>query len=105
MKADLRDAPATNGTHRAPKKSRPAPKPPAEQAEPIAAPFAVTEAVPVDTEKWLLHFAMWFQPERAPSVSPWTGLSVERRNRIPAPTFAQPIATPLDCPGGAGVVV
>ena len=67
--------------------------------EPLAAPFAATQPAPIDAEMWPLHSAMWFQPERAPSCSEWSGLAVERRHRVPAPAFAQPAAAPIDCPG------
>jgi hypothetical protein len=112
MKTDFQDSTATlppaapNGTHRAAKKSAPESKrsagshtPHSAPAEPLAAPFAASDPTPIDAEMWPLHTAMWFQPERAPSVSQWSGLAVERRNRLPAPAFAHPAAAQLDRPG------
>ena len=66
--------------------------------EPLAAPFAAAQPTPIDAEMWPLHSAMWFQPERAPSCSQWSGLAVEHRHRVPAPAFAQPAVAPIDCP-------
>jgi len=115
MKTDLRESPATpppaaNGTHRAARKSARSPKrsdgsrdlTPA-GPEPPAAAFAATEAAPIDAEMWPLHAAMWLQPERVPSVSQWSGLTVEHRYRLPAPTFLQPIAAPLNPPASPDV--
>jgi hypothetical protein len=80
-------APA-NGVHRSGKKNgtRPNGRPAPELApEILAAPFAGVEAEPIDSPMWPIHPAGWLQPE-APAAAPsWSGLSIERRNRIPSP--------------------
>jgi hypothetical protein len=101
-------SPARNGAHRPGKRhstatkrsnghdagadSRPAP-------QPLAAPLTATPGAPVDLPMWPLHMAVWFQPEPAPPATPaWSGLSVERRSRIPSPDFVHASVMPLDCP-------
>jgi hypothetical protein len=116
MKTALPESPATappaaaNGTHRVAKKSGPSPKRSAvsdsrlsASPEPPAAPFAVAAVAPIDAEMWPLHSAVWFQPERAPSASQWSGLTVERRNRPPAPDFEHAGAAPLNRPGALDI--
>jgi hypothetical protein len=99
---------APNGSHRTTKNNGAAPKRslgsgaradarPAPQQ--IAAAFAAIEAEPIDAPMWPLHSALWFQPELAPSVPVWTGLAIERHNRIPAPGFLHSDAAPPNCPG------
>jgi hypothetical protein len=97
---------ATNGTHRGTKKNGTGPKRPAgpnapadvcSSPEAFAAPFAATEASPVDATAWPIHPAVWFQPDLRPSAPPWTALTIERHNRIPAPDFLHPKIAPLDC--------
>ena len=51
-----------NGTHRAPKKNKPAP-------QRINAKFATPEAAPIDAPMWPVHTALWLQSEMAPSIS------------------------------------
>jgi hypothetical protein len=38
------------------------------------------------------------QPDVAPSLPAWSGLSIERHNRIPAPDFLSSGDAPVDCP-------
>ena len=99
---------ARNGTHRTTKKNGPAAKRSAGSGaradaglapQPVDATFAAIEAVPIDAPMWPLHPALWFQPERAPSVPVWTGLVIERHNRIPAPDFPRFDTAPPDRPG------
>jgi hypothetical protein len=95
---------ARNGTHRTTKKSRPAlkgpPVPDAISATALAtAAFAAAEAEPIDAPMWPLHAALWLQLEMAPSIPVWTGLAIERHNRIPAPDFLRLDAAPADRPG------
>lgn len=94
---------ATNGTHRAGKKNgakqssrpvahtdeRPGPEPP-------AAPFSTSEPEPIDSPMWPLHSGLWFQPELAPSPPAWSGLAIERHNRIPAPDFLHSGVAPVN---------
>ena len=106
-------AAATNGTHRAAKRNGAAPKrsagvgsradvrpSPEPLAAPLAAPFDLIEAEPIDAPKWPLHSAAWFQPDLAPSVPVRSGLAIERRNRIPAPDFLHSDTAPPDRPEG-----
>jgi hypothetical protein len=80
---------ARNGTHAAIGKTSPAPMD----------TFAITGAAPIDAPMWPLHAALWLQSEQAPSIPDWTGLAIERHNRIPAPDFQfRDIASP-DRPG------
>jgi hypothetical protein len=99
---------ARNGTHRSTKKNGPAPKRSAgggaradarPAAQPVDGTFATMEAEPIDAPMWPLHPALWFQPERAPSAPVWTGLVIERHNRIPAPDFLHSEIAPTDRPG------
>jgi hypothetical protein len=61
------------------------------------APFAAIGAEPIDAPMWPIHPGAWFQPERAPSFPAWSGLGVERHNRIPAPDFWRDDILPLNC--------
>jgi hypothetical protein len=98
MKAELPGSVATappNGTHRTAKKNgtrRPAP----EASPVIDAPFLGVAAEPVDAPMWPIHQSGWFQPETPPSMPAWSGLSVERRNRVPAPELVGFEITPLE---------
>lgn len=98
---------ARNGTHRTTKKNGRAPKRSAGSGaradarpapQPVEATFATIEAVPIDAPMWPLHPAQWFEPERAPSVPVWTGLVIERHNRIPAPDFLHSDTAPPNRP-------
>ena len=70
----------------------------ASDAAPFAAPFVTGQAAAIDVPAWPLHGVVWLQPELAPSVPAWSGLAIERRNRVPAPGFLQPDGAPLDRP-------
>jgi hypothetical protein len=109
---DLPDSVATipaaeHGTHRLTKTSRAASKRSAGRREgfdvrsvpkPLAAPLATPETPPVDVPGWCLHPAVWFQLELAPSAPSWSGLDIERCNRIPAPDFLHSRAEPYNLP-------
>jgi len=93
---------ATNGTHRETRKNGAAKvsaaKGGAEAASvapPLAGPLAV-EAVPIDLPMWPLQAAAWLQPEIAPIPPVWSGLTIERHNRIPAPDFWPSASAPLN---------
>jgi hypothetical protein len=62
----------------------------AKLAPEVKAATCVTIPVePIDAPMWPIHPAGWLQPE-APAAAPsWTGLTIERRNRIPAPDLIQ----------------
>ena len=67
--------------------------------------FAVTEAAfivpaaePIDACMWPLQPALWFQPERPPIAPAWSGLGIERQNRIPAPGFPRVEVAALNRP-------
>ena len=87
----------TNGTHRTAKKTlaRNAVRRPEEKLE---VPFAATEAKPIDAPMWPIHAALWFQPDQSPAPPSWSGLAIERRNRVPAPGFLQAGPWPLNRP-------
>jgi hypothetical protein len=97
---------AANGTHRTTGNSPAAKRPAGSRArtgpgcapQPVEAGFAVTEGEPIDTPMWPRHTASWLQGERTPSVAVWTGLTIERRNRIPAPGFLHFDIAPLKRP-------
>lgn len=102
---------AINGTHRTTKKNGAAPKRSGGSGaradvrsakEPIAAPFAKMDPAPIDAPMWPLHSAVWFQPELAPSVPSWSGLTIERHKRIPSPDFLRSETTPFNCPDVLG---
>ncbi len=84
-----------NGTHRTTRNGSTAKRSAGSRArtdrgsapQPVEAVFAIAEGEPIDTPMWLRHAAAWLQGERTPSVAVWTGLTIERRNRIPAPGF------------------
>jgi hypothetical protein len=92
--------PPTNGTHPHPKaavmqkrsRRQAGVRPAAEEALP--APFAPIEAEAIDAPMWPIHTTIWFQPDLAPEPPSWSGLAVERRNRIPAPGFLNTDAAP-----------
>jgi hypothetical protein len=98
---------APNGAHQIPKKKGATPKRPAESGARsgvrpaprlIAAEFTELEAKAVDAPMWLLHSVLWFQPEGAPVVPVWTGLAIERHNRIPTPDFLHTDTSPPNRP-------
>ena len=70
--------------------------------QPIDATFATADAEPIDAPMWPLHEALWLQSEPAPSIPVWTGISIERHNRIPAPDFLHLDTAPADRPGALG---
>lgn len=98
--------PAGNGIHKPTRKNGAASKPPGAGAradaatapQPLDAAFVTIEAEPVDAPMWPLHPVAWLQPEPVPSVPLWTGLAIERHNRIPAPGFLLLDIAPPDCP-------
>ena len=107
--ADVRgmNATASNGTHRAAKKNRAAKKryagssaadDPQPAQPPAAAEFVVSGTEPIDALMWAHHPAAWFQPELQPSVAVWSGLTIERRHRVPAPDFVHFDPAPADRP-------
>lgn len=53
--------------------------------EVLTAPFATISVAPIDAPMWPVYPPGWFQPETAPAAPSWSGLNIERRNRIPAP--------------------
>jgi hypothetical protein len=54
--------------------------------QPLAG-FVEIEHKPADAPMWLLHPVSWLQAERAPLAPAWTGLAIERHNRISRPDF------------------
>jgi len=72
----------------------------AKLAPEVKAATCVTIPVePIDAPMWPIHPAGWLQPE-APAAAPsWTGLTIERRNRIPAPDLIQFPLVPFPRPG------
>jgi hypothetical protein len=66
--------------------SRPVPQPPA--------PFAAVPPDSIDAPMWPVHPVVWFQPDLAPSLPGWSGLAIERKNRIPSPDFLVPETRP-----------
>jgi hypothetical protein len=92
-----------NGTHRSAKKSSPVSKRSAARAsdvapEVLAAPFAGISIEPIDAPMWPIHPPGWFQPEAAASAPSWSGLTIERRHRIPAPGLLHFPLAPFDRP-------
>jgi hypothetical protein len=67
--------------------------------QPVEAAFAITGGEPIDTPMWPHHAAPWLQGERTPSIAVWTGLTIERQNRIPAPGFLHFEIAPMERPG------
>lgn len=63
--------------------------------------FAATGAGPVDAPAWPTQADVWLQPAVAPAPPAWSGLTIERRHRIPVPGFVRSGATPLDRPAAA----
>ena len=68
----------------------------APDAAPFAAPFVIRQAAAIDVPAWPLHGVVWLQPELAPAAPAWSGLTIERRNRVPAPGFLLPDSATLD---------
>jgi len=65
----------------------------------VKAEFVTAEAEPVDAPMWPLHAALWLQSEMAPSIPIWTGLGIERHNRILVSDFLLFDAAQKDRPG------
>ena len=87
-KTSTRQRPPSAGTRNG---DRPAPKPPDDA-------FADIGAKPAEAHTWHHHSVLWFQPERPPAPPAWTGLGIERRNRIPRPDLLPLETAPLDRP-------
>ena len=91
--------PPANGVHRSVKKNGARPYgrlAPEVAPEILAAPFAGVETEPIDAPMWPIHPAGWLQPE-APAAAPsWSGLHIERRNRIPSADLRQFGLEPFD---------
>jgi hypothetical protein len=64
--------------------------------ESSGAPFVSIAIEPVDASMWPLQPALWFQPERAPMVPAWSGLGIERQNRITVPGFRHTEVAPVN---------
>jgi hypothetical protein len=62
--------------------------------QPAAAPFVIAEPQPIEATMWPIHPVMWLQPELAPLLPSWSGLSIEHRDRPPAPDFLYADARP-----------
>jgi hypothetical protein len=62
----------------------------------MAAPCRGIPAEPIDMPKWPIHAAGWLHPEAPPSAPSWSGLTIERRNRIPSPDLLRFHLPPLD---------
>ena len=56
-------------------------------SEPALAPFAAMAARPADTPIWPIQPVIWWQPELQPALPASSGLTVERRHKVPAPDF------------------
>jgi len=69
-----------------------------EAQPPLDAAFAEIETRPSDASMWPLHSVLWFQPERAALIPAWTGLGIERHNRIPRPDLLVVASPPPDHP-------
>jgi hypothetical protein len=94
------DRPA-NGLVRTGKKNgaakRPAVAKTAEVAlEGFVAAQSANEAEPIDAPMWPHQPAIWLQPNEAPAVPSWSGLGIERHNRIPAPDFLTSVGGPAN---------
>ena len=63
--------------------------------------FAATGAGPVDAGAWPTQGDVWLQPALSPAPPAWSGLTIERRHRIPIPDFVRSGAAPLDRPAAA----
>ncbi len=93
---------APNGTTRATRKNPPKRSATAEESTgacapaPLAGPVAGVEAAGVDAPMWPLQSAAWFEPDVPPSPPAWSGLAIERHNRIPAPDFLPSGTAPLN---------
>ena len=107
---------APNGIHQGPSKKAAAPRRSArsgasatvtkaarksarpEAQPPLDAAFAEIETRPSDASMWPLHSVLWFHPERVALIPAWTGLGVERHNRIPRPDLLEVASPPPDHP-------
>jgi hypothetical protein len=72
----------------------------AKEAQPSLSAFVSAEIGPVDSPIWPHDSALWLQGERAPSLPSWTGMTIERHNRIPGPGFLHTEVAPGDRPMG-----
>jgi hypothetical protein len=54
---------------------------------PPLAPFVSLEVAALEHPMWPLHYSAWLQPEAVPALPAWSGLTIERRYRLPAPDF------------------
>jgi hypothetical protein len=53
------------------------------------APFAAIETEAIDAQMCLTHPVVWLEPEVEPVIPESSGLSIERRHRVPAPDFVR----------------
>jgi hypothetical protein len=65
-------------------------------AEAVAAQFAGIPIEPIDAPTWPIHPPGWLQPDAPASPPSWSGLNIERRNRVPAPGLLQFPLAPFD---------
>jgi hypothetical protein len=70
-----------------------APAPPA-----FDAPFGVIDTQPADAPAWPTHPVCWFQRNLAPSLPGWSGLTIERRYRVPVADFVYQDPIPSNRP-------
>jgi hypothetical protein len=61
-----------------------------------AAEFASIPIEPIDAPMWPIHPPGWLQLDVPASAPSWSGLHIERRNRIPAPDLLYFPLEPLD---------
>lgn len=78
---------------RAPRKPR-ARGPASVPAGPKLAPFMALTPRPADAAMWPVQPVIWWQPELQPGLPGASGLSVERRNKVPVPDFLYPEIVP-----------
>jgi hypothetical protein len=64
--------------------------------EVVAAPFVTIPVEPIDSPMWPIHPPGWFQPEARAAAPSWSGVNIERRNRIPAPDLVHLPLAPFD---------
>jgi len=65
-------------------------------AEVMASDFAGIVIEAVDATMWPIYPPGWLQPEAPASTPSWSGLTIERRHRLPAPDFLQCPLAPFD---------
>jgi hypothetical protein len=97
-------ADAANGALKPRKKNGAAAKPSGEAAaveipaaDFLGAPLA-DESAAIDCPMWPIHPVVWLQPDGAPTAPGWSGLAIERRNRIPMPDFQPSEIAVFDIP-------